>query len=81
MRKMELERRIQRLERVLSPTPEQVVIVKLVDSTQTLQEFPQEPREWITWPAAERRSWTANGVKVVYVDSQAEREARAAKIA
>lgn len=78
MKTMDLIRRIQQLERVSKPEQQQVLIVRLVDSVQSPQELPSEPSEWLTWPMAEKRSWTASGVKVITVSCQDEMQARAA---
>jgi hypothetical protein len=77
MRTVELLRRISKLETAAKPEQQQVLIVRLVDSPETLQGLPQEPTNWLTYQEAEKRSWTASGVKVTYLDSEAERQARA----
>jgi hypothetical protein len=78
MRTVDLLRRIAKLEMASKPEQQRVIIARLMDSPQSLQELPTEPAEWLTYPAAEKRSWSASGVKVVYLDTQAERAARAA---
>lgn len=61
----------------MRPTPEQMVIVTLVSDESDLQ-LSQEPRDWRTWSVAERKARRGHGVRVIYLDAEAERQARKA---
>lgn len=76
--KKALESRIQRLERAASPEPGRTIIIRLVQSLETLEELPEECQTWLTWPQAQKRSWQAQGLRVVTLSCADEMQARSA---